>query len=93
MAIASASAAGRLGDVIAIGVAGGALVDGAISGADIVRPCGRCRQVINEAAQIGGHDIRVHCGSADGTAVATHLLSALLPDAFGPAALGIGTGR
>ncbi len=90
VAIASASAAGRLGDVVAIGVVGGMLHDGAITGEAIVRPCGRCRQVLNEAAQIGGRDVRVHCAGAEGDAVATHALSALLPDAFGPADLGIG---
>lgn len=91
VAIASASAQGRLGDVVAIGIVGGVIRDGAIVGADVVRPCGRCRQVINEAAQIGGRDIRVHCAGAEGEAVASYLLSELLPDAFGPADLGVAT--
>jgi cytidine deaminase len=89
VAVASASAQGRLGDVVAIGVVGGMIRDGAIVGRDIVRPCGRCRQVLNEAAQIGGRDVRVHCAGAEGDAVVTYLLSALLPDAFGPADLGV----
>ncbi|WBH17077.1 cytidine deaminase [Sphingomonas radiodurans] len=89
VAIATASAQGRLGAVVALGVVGGMIRDGAITGAAIVRPCGRCRQVINEAAQIGGRDIRVHCGGAEGDGVTSYRLSELLPDAFGPADLGM----
>lgn len=90
VALATVNAQGRLADVVAIGVVGGMIRDGAIAGAEVVRPCGRCRQVINEAAQIGGRDIRVHCAGAEGDAVNSYLLSELLPDAFGPADLGIG---
>lgn len=90
VALATVNAQGRLADVVAIGVVGGMIREGAITGADVVRPCGRCRQVINEAAQIGGRDIRVHCAGAEGEAVTSYLLSQLLPDAFGPADLGIG---
>ncbi|OWK33447.1 cytidine deaminase [Sphingomonas dokdonensis] len=90
VALATVNAQGRLADVVAIGVVGGMIRDGAIAGEDVVRPCGRCRQVINEAAQIGGRDVRVHCAGAEGEAVNSYLLSQLLPDAFGPADLGIG---
>ena len=34
-----------------------------------VSPCGRCRQVINEAAQMSGTDLPVICGAAEGDAV------------------------
>ena len=91
VALATANGMGRLADVAEVAVIGGALgADGALSGGAPVRPCGRCRQVLNEAAQIGGRDIVVHCASADGATVETHRLSALLPHAFGPADLGIG---
>lgn len=91
VAIASVSAQGRLRDVVAVGVIGGAMdAAGRATGDDPVRPCGRCRQVINEAAQLGGRDVRVHCAGAVGEAIASYLLSELLPDAFGPADLGIG---
>ena len=90
VALATASSAGRLADVVAIAVIGGAIVDGKVTGDTPVSPCGRCRQVINEAAQIGRREIIVWCGSAEGDAVARHLLSDLLPHAFGPADLGIG---
>lgn len=93
VAIATVNAQGRLADVVAIGVVGGMIRDGAIVGADVVRPCGRCRQVINEAAQIGGRDIRVHCAGAEGDALTSYRLSELLPDAFGPADLGISARR
>ncbi len=49
-----------------------------------VFPCGRCRQMLSEAAMRGARDIMVHCGSGDGTAVESHPLSVLLPHAFGP---------
>ena len=90
VAIATASAAGRLRDIVAIGVIGGAMdAEGRATGASPVSPCGRCRQVINEAAQMGGRDLPVHCGSAEGDAIRTYTVSELLPDAFGPADLGI----
>ncbi len=87
VAIAAANAAGRLRDVVAIGVVGGTITAAGMTGASPVRPCGRCRQVLNEAAQAGGRDIVVHCASADGRVLERHLLSALLPHAFGPADL------
>ncbi len=91
VAIATASAAGRLRDVVAIGVIGGAMdADGKAGGTTPVSPCGRCRQVLNEAAQMARLDLAVHCGAAEGDAVRTYRLSELLPDAFGPADLGIG---
>ncbi|TCP94570.1 cytidine deaminase [Sphingomonas sp. PP-CE-1A-559] len=90
VAIATASAAGRLRDIVAIGVIGGAMdADGRATGASPVSPCGRCRQVINEAAQMGGRDLPVHCGAAEGDAIRTYVVSELLPDAFGPADLGV----
>ncbi|HTG37820.1 cytidine deaminase [Sphingomonas sp.] len=89
VAIAKASSEGRLGDVIAVAVIGGMQVDGLPSGTDPVRPCGRCRQVLNEAAGIGRRDLIVLCAGAEGDAIERHRLSALLPHAFGPADLGL----
>lgn len=91
VALATANSAGRLADVVAIGVIGGGIdAAGVVKGHMPVRPCGRCRQVINEAAQMGGHDIVIWCAGAEGDTVEQHLLSGLLPHAFGPADLGIG---
>ncbi len=91
VALATTSATGRLRDVVAIGVIGGAMDNtGVPHGTAPVSPCGRCRQVINEAAQMSKRDIPVWCGAAEGDAITRYLLSDLLPDAFGPADLGIG---
>lgn len=90
VAIATVSAQGRLREVVAVGVIGGAMdAAGHARGSEPVRPCGRCRQVLNEAAQLGGRDLAVHCAGAEGDAVASYRLSELLPDAFGPGDLGI----
>ncbi|RJF90963.1 cytidine deaminase [Sphingomonas cavernae] len=90
VALAKANSEGKLRHVTEIGVIGGMLgANGAITGGDAVRPCGRCRQILNEAVQLGGRDILVHCSSADGHALETHRLSDLLPHAFGPADLGV----
>jgi cytidine deaminase len=89
VAIASVNVAGRLRDVVAIGVIGGAMTADGMTGDAAVRPCGRCRQILNEAAQLGGRDIVVHCASADGSVIERHMVSDLLPHAFGPADLGL----
>jgi cytidine deaminase len=81
VALAKIANDGLLAEVTEIAVIGG-------TGAEPVRPCGRCRQVLNEAAQIGARDIVIHCSSGDGLTIERHLLSALLPNAFGPADLG-----
>jgi cytidine deaminase len=90
VALATASSQGRLRDVAAIAVIGGTM-DGEDrpTGTTPVSPCGRCRQVINEAAQLGGRDLPVLCGAAEGDAVELYMLSELLPMAFGPGDLGI----
>jgi cytidine deaminase len=90
VALATANAQGRLADVVAVAVIGGMIgPDGLPSGTDIVGPCGRCRQVMNEAAQMGGRDLPVFCASGDGRKVERHTLSELLPHAFGPKDLGL----
>ena len=87
VALARASSEGRLADVVALGVIGGR-----IGHADTapVSPCGRCRQVINEAAQLGGRDIPVFCAGAEGDAIARHMLSELLPQILRPEGSGAG---
>jgi cytidine deaminase len=82
VALAKANCDGQLRNVIEIAVIGGVP-----DGAAVVRPCGRCRQMLNEAAQLGGHDIVIHCSSGDASIMETHRLSDLLPYAFGPADL------
>ncbi|WP_277981312.1 cytidine deaminase [Sphingomonas phyllosphaerae] len=90
VAIATVSASGRLRRVVAVGVIGGAMDSaGRATGDAPVRPCGRCRQVLNEAAQLSGRDLAVYCAGAEGETVASYRLSELLPDAFGPSDLGV----
>ncbi len=83
VAIAMASSAGRLGDIIDIAVVGGPAGSVGMTGA--VTPCGRCRQIIKEAADISCRDIRIYCAHDGG--YDTYLLSELLPHAFGPSNL------
>jgi cytidine deaminase len=80
VAIAKIANDGLLTEVVEVAVIGG-------TGSAPVRPCGRCRQVLNEAAQLGKRDLVIYCASGNGTAVERHKLSELLPHAFGPADL------
>lgn len=75
VAAAKALSDGARGGLVAIAVTGPA---GSIT------PCGRCRQVLSEIAQLGGTDPLVWCGE-EGPELR---LSLLLPQAFGPASLG-----
>lgn len=65
----------------------GALEKVAVTGPgdDVITPCGRCRQVLNEVAQLGGTDPEILCVGA--SEVRRLKLSKLLPHAFGPANL------
>jgi len=77
VAAAKALGEGRRGGLIEVAVVS--------SGADVVTPCGRCRQVLHELAGLGGTDPVVWCcGEGD---VRELRLSALLPHAFGPGSL------
>ena len=81
VAVAKAMADGVRGGLEAVAVTGPADKGG---GAPIT-PCGRCRQVLNELAQLGGTDPDIICVGSEETR--TVKLSALLPAAFGPASL------
>ena len=80
VALAAANAQGRLADVQAIAVIG--------DGPDPVTPCGRCRQILNEAEQVAGRPIAIYCAAADGESVIQHSVAELLPFSFGPNYLG-----
>jgi cytidine deaminase len=81
VAVGKALAEGRRGGLSRIAVVGPAdKGDGAP-----ITPCGRCRQVLNELAQIGGSDPSILCVGRE--EVREIALSALLPHAFGPAHL------
>lgn len=77
VAAAKAMAGGVRGGLEAVAVAGG--------GEHTLTPCGRCRQVLHELAALGGTDPEVLCAGPG--EVRRAKLSALLPDAFGPATL------
>jgi cytidine deaminase len=71
------------GSLEAVAVIGGKA--GTVGAGDPVTPCGRCRQVLNELAQLGASDPAVWCvGERE---VLELRLSELLPRAFGPASL------
>lgn len=82
VAIASANTAGRLGELVAIAIAAEGELEAAVVG-DFIAPCGRCRQVLAEAASLAERDIDVLMLALDGQRVRLTTASALLPLAFG----------
>jgi cytidine deaminase len=80
-AVAAAMNLGKRGGLMAVAVIGGT----ADPATPPVTPCGRCRQVLSELAQLGGTDPVVWCVGGD--SVLEVRLSELLPHAFGPASL------
>ncbi|QNO27622.1 cytidine deaminase [Sphingopyxis sp. OPL5] len=87
-AIAKIANEGWIGELVAVAIIGGRPDGDALLGSDPVHPCGRCRQILNEAAEQSQTDIAVHCASGDGSTVASYRLSELLPHSFGPKDLG-----
>lgn len=81
VAVAKAMADGIRGGLDAVAVTGPA----DRGGDEPITPCGRCRQVLNELAQLGNTDPDVLCVSPK--EVKRLKLSQLLPLAFGPASL------
>lgn len=54
-----------------------------------VAPCGRCRQMLAEASQAAGTDVVIICGVEGRDDVLVGTISDFLPEAFGPADLGL----
>ncbi len=77
VAVATAMGDGRRGDLDMVAVIG--------PGIEPITPCGRCRQVLNELAQLGGSDPLIICVGRE--EVYRIRLSGLLPRAFGPTSL------
>lgn len=73
--------------VEAIAVVGGPL-NGASTAGQPVTPCGRCRQLLFEAAQVAGTDVKVISANTDFSRITVRRISELLPEAFGPRDLG-----
>jgi cytidine deaminase len=65
------------------GIRGGLVAVAVVGPGAAITPCGRCRQVLSELAQLGRTDPTVWCGD-DGPELG---LSQLLPHAFGPSSL------
>ena len=84
VAIAKASSDGQLRKIVAIAVAGGPAGKVATA-SEAITPCGRCRQIMKEVADLTDRDLPVYCAKSGG--YDTHLLSQLLPHGFGPANL------
>jgi len=84
VAISKANSDGQLQAIREIAVAGG-LAGHEGTAAEPITPCGRCRQIIKEVADLTKTDIPVHCAHATG--YTTFRLSELLPHGFGPANL------
>ncbi|MGX7894296.1 cytidine deaminase [Tsuneonella sp. HG222] len=81
VAVAKAMQDGRRGGLVQVAVIG----PEDRGGVDPITPCGRCRQVLNELAALGGTDPEVLCvGPSE---VRRMKLSHLLPAAFGPESL------
>lgn len=87
-ALAAANSSGGLDQIRRIAVVGKrffpTLADGGV-----VTPCGRCRQLIAEAAALTGRDIDVICANADLSRVLRATSKELLPNAFEAEALGL----
>lgn len=84
-ALTAAQQAFGLDRIARIAVAGGHVgADGALHGDTLVTSCGGCRQSILEAAQVAGRDLEVVSANGDGTEIAVHLISELIPWGFGP---------
>ena len=77
VAVARAFNEGRRGGLVEVAVTS--------SGDDVVTPCGRCRQVLHELADLGRTDPLVYCCRP--VDIRTMRLSELLPAAFGPGSL------
>ena len=77
VAVSKAMADGVRGGLVVVAVTG--------PGDEPITPCGRCRQVLNELAQLGGTDPDILCVGPH--EIRRLRLSELLPHAFGPASL------
>lgn len=89
VALGKAFAEGRRNGFVEVAVFGAPKSGTGLSpGPDIVTPCGRCRQMLNEMASVSGTDPMVHCVKGEGHV--SFALSALLPLAFGPENLSSG---
>lgn len=88
-AVAKLANDGLIAELSEVAIIGGRPDGDALQGHDPVNPCGRCRQILNEAAERSRTDPLVYCVSGDEKSVKNYRLSELLPAAFGPKDLGL----
>lgn len=81
-ALQAATTAGELKNLKRIAIVGGPKRRGARYVPKSTPPCGRCRQLIAEAAIVAGNDIEVVYADSQATIVKRRKISELLPDAF-----------
>jgi cytidine deaminase len=86
-ALTAASSAGDLA-LETIAVVGLSFNDTA-GASRVVTPCGSCRQLITEMAQLTQTDVRILCCNGELTSIVEAMISQLLPNAFGPDNLGL----
>lgn len=85
VALGTLNASGAMHKIQAIAIAGGPIGDdGAILGDAVCHPCGRCRQMINEAAAHADRDVAIWCAAAEGEEIQEFTIKQLLPHGFGP---------
>ena len=80
-ALAAAAQAFGLDKVRRLVVVGGPADSGEEAGTPVT-PCGGCRQAIQEAAALSGHDIEIVCCDHSGKQTVVTTISELLPAAF-----------
>lgn len=56
---------------------------------EVVFPCGKCRQILHEAAQVSGKDLEIILSDVKKSKVVLTTVNELLPNAFGPRDLGV----
>jgi cytidine deaminase len=82
-ALQAASSAGALGRIRRIAIVGGPIKPGIDYRPTATAPCGRCRQLLAEAAMVANHDIEVWFADLGQTVIEWRTISQLLPVAFG----------
>ena len=88
-ALQAAANAGVLDRVARIAIVGGTMAQPGKRTAKAVTPCGRCRQLILESAELSGRSIEVWCANLALTDFLRTPIAKLLPKSFGPANLGV----
>ena len=82
LALGAATARGGLGEVAAVVVTGGPADAPLDRAGEAITPCGRCRQLLAEAASASGRDLPVIATDLTGSVRIERRVSGWLPDGF-----------